>query len=128
MVPNDTPRGGSTVPTTTSLAPTPMHQLAVAGANNTPRGGSAVPTATSLAPTLTHQLAGANDTPRGGSVVPTATSLAPTPTCQPIPVALTPIAAPPSIGEDSVMPTTDLASVGEGFLFLSFYFLYLHLI
>ena len=62
-VPNDTPRGGSAVPTATSLAPTPMHQLAVAGANNTPRGGSTVPTTTSLAPTLTRQLAGANDTP-----------------------------------------------------------------
>ena len=90
-VPNDTPRGGSTVPTATSLTPTPMHQLTIAGANNTPRGGSAVPTATSLAPTPTRQLAGANNTPRGGSVVPTATSLAPTPTCQPVLVALTPL-------------------------------------
>ena len=35
-VPNDTPRGGSTVPTATSLAPTPTHQLAAASANNTP--------------------------------------------------------------------------------------------
>ena len=125
---NNTPRGGSAVPTATSLTPTLMRQLTIASANNTPRGGSAVPTATSLAPTPTHQLASANNTPQGGSMVPTATSLAPTPMHQPVPVALTPIAAPPSIGEDSVMPTTDLASVGEGFLFLSFYFLYLHLI
>ena len=35
-VPNDSPRGGSAVPTATSLAPTPMHQLAIASANNTP--------------------------------------------------------------------------------------------
>ena len=84
MVLNDTPRGGSVVPTATSLAPTLTRQLAITGANNTPKGGSVVPTATSLAPTPMRQLtvAGANNTPRGGSAVPTATSLAPTPTRQ----------------------------------------------
>ena len=56
-------------------------------------------------------------------MAPTATSLAPTLTRQPIPVTLTPIAAPPSIGEDSVMPTTDLAPVREGFSFSFFLFL-----